>query len=270
MAVTAVELWKALSYLGTEAFYVLLCTLLYTAWSPRRGIVLLASTALGAALTLYLKAVLHLPRPPPSEWLVPAYGYGFPSGHALVSSSFWTSLTLVSGCRALAALAAAVVIAVSVSRVELHVHYVRDVVGGALIGFAVGFTLYRLSRRALRETILCTSIIATALSLTALLAPAPGLSPESIAVATRYCYTVAGISIALAVYPLVERRVRDEVYRSISAVKRLGLAIAIAIAATVSAVASTKLIAYPQLLLPSFAAITLGVLSSPLALASRR
>jgi len=266
----SVEVWRALSYLGTEAFYVLLCTLLYIAWSPRKGMALLSATALGAATTLYLKQVLHMPRPPPSTWLAPAYGYGFPSGHALVSSAFWTSLTVASGRLALAALATAVVVAVSVSRVELHVHYVRDVVGGALIGLSIGVAIAKLFERRWLETLVSVSAIATAMSLATLLAPAPGLSQQSIEMGERYCYTVAGISAALPLYIAVERRIDEERYRSLSPFKRVGLAIAVAIAVTAAALAATKHLGYPPTLLPAFIAITSGVIASPLLISGRR
>lgn len=127
--------------------------------TPKRDCLYLFALGLGAyALTLSLKHVFALPRPPGATMAVlPAWlptsnelvrtleagdGFGFPSGHALKS-------TVVYGGAALVFtnlddrkyfVSAAIVSAVGLSRIVLGVHYLVDVLAGILIGvvFLVG------------------------------------------------------------------------------------------------------------------------------------
>lgn len=124
--------------------------------APLRDCSYLLALALGAyALTLLIKHVLGLPRPPgammvaPPGWVpslgVPVYeslvtadGFGFPSGHAIQSTAVYGGGALVlknwSTPRRRYLGAAAVVFAVALSRIVLGVHYVVDVVVGVCLG----------------------------------------------------------------------------------------------------------------------------------------
>jgi len=86
-------------------------------------------------LTIGLKHVFGLPRPPISY----RDGLGFPSGHALGSTTFWGGVAVLANrgrWRRRLALAGAVVAVVSLSRVLIGVHYVVDVVAGVAVGVA--------------------------------------------------------------------------------------------------------------------------------------
>lgn len=64
----------------------------------------------------------------------------FPSGHVIVATVFWGLFVVDTGlftARGRTFLAASIVTLVGLSRVALGVHYVGDVVGGAVIGLAV-------------------------------------------------------------------------------------------------------------------------------------
>lgn len=131
------EPWTYMSMLGEEEIYLLLSVLLY--YFSRRlyeGLSLIASVILSGSFNLFLKYLLNSPRPP--DPLVPVYGPGFPSGHAQVSSSFWTATYLIYRRGLVGLIAAIVVLCVSISRVYLRAHYVHDVIGGILIGVAIG------------------------------------------------------------------------------------------------------------------------------------
>jgi len=109
----------------------------------RRASALVASYAVcGIGVVLLLKSLLAMPRPPEELFLI-AHGddpYGFPSGHAFMAVVVYGGL-LVTFDRPRDPLAVAgvatLVVAISLSRVVLGVHYLGDVVVGALLG--VGF-----------------------------------------------------------------------------------------------------------------------------------
>ncbi|WP_338726803.1 phosphatase PAP2 family protein [Haladaptatus sp. DJG-WS-42] len=119
---------------------------------------------LGAlSLTLALKGLFALPRPPSPdivpgsqfvpqayhaayEWLAVSDGYGFPSGHALGSTVVWGGLALtlaVSTLRRRLATATGIVALISLSRLVLGVHYLVDI----LAGVALGVTYLLIERR---------------------------------------------------------------------------------------------------------------------------
>jgi len=70
-----------------------------------------------------------------------AFGYSFPSGHALGGSAFWLSTAVVllplvrpAARRWLLGAAVAIALAVAASRVLLGVHYLSDVAAGLVLG----------------------------------------------------------------------------------------------------------------------------------------
>lgn len=95
----------------------------------------------GAGLGLAVKLIVGRARPVLANPVSAAPGWSFPSGHAL-GASIGCCLLLLLGLRFLsrrgrvAAVGAAVLVvcAVALARVVLGVHFVSDVVGGALLG----------------------------------------------------------------------------------------------------------------------------------------
>lgn len=121
----------------------------------RRDSAYAVALLLGAyTLTLVLKALFGLPRPPGAEdavaptWLpavagpvyesfVTGHGFGFPSGHALTTTVVYGGLATtlrVWNARKRAMVASLVVGLVALSRVVLGVHYVVDVLAGVAVG----------------------------------------------------------------------------------------------------------------------------------------
>ena len=89
-----------------------------------------------------LKLLVHRERPS-VLMLTSHYGWSFPSGHTAAASACWAAIAFVlvrgSGrrVRALAAaLAAAITVAVATSRVLLGVHWLTDVIAGAVTGWS--------------------------------------------------------------------------------------------------------------------------------------
>ncbi|MDF2441229.1 MAG: hypothetical protein JWN98_2213 [Abditibacteriota bacterium] len=131
-------LWKLITFLGNEEFFLLLMPLVYWCINARLGLRLGLLVLLGDAFNLIFKVLLALPRP---YWidarvrpLAIDTTFGLPSSHAQNAAAAWTFLAARSR-KARAWMAALVlVIAISLSRVALGVHFPQDVLGGAVIG----------------------------------------------------------------------------------------------------------------------------------------
>ena len=127
------------TFLGNVGFLLGLLTLDYWIGDRERGAHAIAVAIGGMALITLLKAFFAAPRPPPAVNVVPITGYSFPSGHALASPGAYGVLAAdlrVGSRRSRVGVAAVLVAAVSLSRVALGVHFVRDVVAGVLLGLA--------------------------------------------------------------------------------------------------------------------------------------
>ncbi|HVS79933.1 MAG TPA: phosphatase PAP2 family protein [Candidatus Paceibacterota bacterium] len=101
---------------------------------------LLVSGLLSAALFAAAKLMIHSARP--AGALIAASGFGFPSGHAAVATTFFIFLGFLfehvsrsRGVRLLFnLLSACMIVAVSLSRVILGVHWLSDVLAGMALG----------------------------------------------------------------------------------------------------------------------------------------
>ncbi len=109
----------------------------------------------GMLLNAGLKKVFLRPRPHLQDPLVHLATLSFPSGHAVASTVFWGALGALvfaaTRSRALRVLAVAVAVAmvllVTFSRVYLGAHYVSDVVAGVAVG-AICLLLFSAARAA--------------------------------------------------------------------------------------------------------------------------
>jgi len=136
--------WLFITYLGSEYFYLVALTTLYLAVNKR----LCYKTALILFFSMWLNNLLKdtfkLERP--SERLIEVSGYGFPSGHAQNSATFWGYLAITTQNAFIIVLAVVLIILISYSRLYLNVHYPIDVVGGIFIGISLIFAYYFLSK----------------------------------------------------------------------------------------------------------------------------
>ena len=156
---------KIVSAFGGTAFVTTACALVAVVLLTQRRVreaFLVAGAPLGAlALQHLVKELVRRPRPP-VHTLVPAGGYGFPSGHAAVSLAFYGTLALllaratrrwslkVSGWTAAIVLAGLI----GFARMYLRVHYITDVIGGYALGaawLAVVISAEGVWRRAVRN-----------------------------------------------------------------------------------------------------------------------
>lgn len=124
---------KAATALGDEPFFLVSLPVGFWLWRrgafARIGWLFFFTVVANAAL----KEIFQAPRPM-IEPLVPADGYSFPSGHAMISAAFWGGLAVEVGRRWFWPVAVFVIALVMSSRVYLGVHWPHDVAVGALVG----------------------------------------------------------------------------------------------------------------------------------------
>jgi undecaprenyl-diphosphatase len=119
----------------------------------------------GSLLNNVLKTIIHRPRPISGTTLVAAYGWGFPSGHAMTSVIFYGMIAYLlvraAGSWRLKtfsmALACFIVFMIGFSRIYLQVHYLSDVLAGYAGGLfwlsicMTGMEMYHAKRRIARK-----------------------------------------------------------------------------------------------------------------------
>jgi undecaprenyl-diphosphatase len=136
---------KGITFLGSTAWIVTVATLaafMMYQRGFRREAILLAFVVAGALLfNEELKLLVRRPRPSPFFDVVLPPSYSFPSGHALLSTSFYGTMAYLASKRAsttgrkvaIWAGALVLIVLICLSRVYLGVHYPADVAGGFLI-----------------------------------------------------------------------------------------------------------------------------------------
>ncbi|APX97414.1 phosphatase PAP2 family protein [Natronorubrum daqingense] len=145
-----------LTQLGDVWFLAILVGALYWLSADNRedSAIIIGLTIAGLAVITALKHVFALPRPgqplvalealpgliqPVYEATAMASGYGFPSGHALMTTVVYVSLARrlsIGTSRQRLGGAAAIIALVGLSRVALGVHYLVDIVVGIAVGLA--------------------------------------------------------------------------------------------------------------------------------------
>lgn len=111
--------------------------------SPLSGAVLIGTVGAAAVASTVIKTVVERPRPAAATQLLAETDFSFPSGHVTGTVALLGALVVVLGARrrtpvrvAMACAAAAIAATVAVTRMYLGVHYLTDVIGGALLGTA--------------------------------------------------------------------------------------------------------------------------------------
>jgi membrane-associated phospholipid phosphatase len=135
-------LFKGLTDAGSEPVYILLASLIFWCLNKKTGIRVMYVILFSAYTALLAKNLFGMPRPPSYLHKVTENDFGFPSGHAQVSSGFWGYLGLRSKSTRMIIIGAIAVISVSLSRIYLGVHYPGDVIGGIIFGVMVAFISY--------------------------------------------------------------------------------------------------------------------------------
>ena len=142
LGVNGVNFWITITSMGDEAFYVALLPVVYLLVSRDLGFKLILLFMTSAWINIVLKSILAMPRPPRELWLVPASGYGFPSGHTQSATVFWGYLSYRFRMIPFTIFTVVIVSLIAYSRVYLGVHYPHDVIGGLTIGLLLLLLAY--------------------------------------------------------------------------------------------------------------------------------
>lgn len=127
------------THLGDGAVLVVLGVTLYWfgAGDRRQRAFVLAIATASLAVAAGIKGIFAIPRPETAFTPLEYPGYSFPSAHALGAAAIYGTLAVVLNIwtkRTRILIAGIVIITVMLSRVVIGVHYVEDVIVGALLG----------------------------------------------------------------------------------------------------------------------------------------
>jgi membrane-associated phospholipid phosphatase len=171
-------LMQFFSFMGTEQFYFMIIPAVYWCTDSGLGLRMGLFLTLSNNLNLYLKLILHTPRP---FWIsneVKSYAYetsfSMPSGHSQNAAVFWLlpviTLQKQQAGRGVAwAIAILIVILIGVSRAYLGVHFPHDILSGWLLGLLFLVLFLKLTgpagKRILKQHIALRIVILFAVSL---------------------------------------------------------------------------------------------------------
>jgi membrane-associated phospholipid phosphatase len=143
---TTVRAFTVVTQLGSTVVVVTEAVLLGLRDLLRRhtwsGAAFLLTVVLGQnLLSNGVKLLVRRDRPPIRPPLHPGTGYSYPSGHTAAAAATYAAIALLLGRRLrwparvwLGVAAAAITVDVALSRVLLGVHWLTDVIGGAMLG----------------------------------------------------------------------------------------------------------------------------------------
>ena len=136
---------------GGPSVLLLLLAVVFWCRHRRRTALVVSYAVAGLGFILALETVFGLPRPPESVRPTPidVDGYGFPSGHAFAATVVYGGLvSAYDRLRDPLAVAGVtiVIVAISLSRVVLGVHYLGDVIAGVALGVVFVAAMNRLTR----------------------------------------------------------------------------------------------------------------------------
>ena len=135
--------FKGFTFLGNEAFFLILMPLLYWSFDRRIGARVLILFLFSAYLNSTVKVLADQPRPfsydPRINQMVPAEGGGFPSGHTQGAVVVWGYLAISLKNKWIWIIAGVLMIGIPLSRIYLGVHFPSDIFGGYVLG---AFLLY--------------------------------------------------------------------------------------------------------------------------------
>lgn len=145
-----ISIMKKITFLGSVGFFIPVSIIIFLIMIRNKdsnGIILLILSLAGSfGLNLVIKNIFIRTRPL-EYFLIQQGGYSFPSGHAMVSMSFYATMTYIlikSGKskklnKALRFICFIIIAAIGFSRIYLGVHWPTDV----LVGYLLGYLCYR-------------------------------------------------------------------------------------------------------------------------------
>lgn len=133
-------LFKGITFIGNEEFYLLLFPFLFWCLDTRLGSKLVYLLLIASFTNYCLKHLFAEPRPfllQPGINLIDADGYGFPSGHAQIAMVIWGTLAFEIRKKWGWFAAPALILLIGISRIYLGVHFPTDVLMGWIVGAVI-------------------------------------------------------------------------------------------------------------------------------------
>jgi undecaprenyl-diphosphatase len=143
---TTADVLEAVTQLGATGWLLAVMTVIgaLQAWRHRKLTVLGYLAAVGIGVSLLnngLKLLVHRERPTVLQLTEPS-GYSFPSGHTAAAAACWAAIALVisrkrsrPARRTAVLLVLVITLSVATTRVMLGVHWLTDVIAGAIVGW---------------------------------------------------------------------------------------------------------------------------------------
>lgn len=146
---------KAITDLGSTAFYMVVIPIFYWCISKSLGFSLALALSISNYFNVGIKFIFCRLRPyvafphldAPEYLKLTGTGYSFPSGHAQVSSTFWTYLARITREKWVTVVGIAVVVLVAFTRVYATVHYPTDVLVGIVLGTTIAYLYSEIESR---------------------------------------------------------------------------------------------------------------------------
>jgi membrane-associated phospholipid phosphatase len=143
------------SFLGHEAFFTIFVPVYYWCVDKRQGVRLALVFLASAYLNGLVKEAFKVPRPDPALvrvlWPSSGTGYSVPSGHAQNAIIFGGWLGRRMPWRRIPGALVLVVLAISLSRMYLGLHFPEDILGGWALGGGLLGAMVFIDRRISRE-----------------------------------------------------------------------------------------------------------------------
>jgi len=138
--------WYVINNLSSDIVYVGLLGIAYWCLDKREGRVAVNLLMFSSFINILLKYAFHMPRPDPSLRPNPEdqldTSYGFPSGAVQTASTFWGWASLKLRRWWLWILAIVFVVLSALARMALGMHWLGDVIGGAIVGIIIVVLAY--------------------------------------------------------------------------------------------------------------------------------